>query len=96
MKPNNKALAIHLISNSNISEMSKENVMTKVDLNNDEAIYTTMLKAMREVKVMTENMEGNKTNEKDIVKDVSKTFYGYEAYRRNRSNSRSGNNYFRK
>ena len=74
----------------------KDKQIDDVELDNDDTIYTTMLKAMREMKIMTESSEGNKTSENDIVKDISKTFYGYEIFQQNRSNSRNkdGNNYF--
>ena len=50
-----KALAIHLITKSSLSETSKENVLTKVDTEYHENLYTSVAKAMRELKTLSSN-----------------------------------------
>ena len=46
-------LAILLLRSSNLSVSSKENIMAKVDMDNHDALYDKLAKAMREIKVMT-------------------------------------------
>ena len=85
-----KALAIHILQKSNISEMSKENIVMKADTEDHEKIFSSISKCMREIKTLTVN--------KDDKRDVNKTFFTekhQEGPRRersrfnNRSNSRS-------
>ena len=44
-----KALAIHLLGKSNLNPQSKENVLTKTELDGD-AIYSSLKKSFREMK----------------------------------------------
>ena len=98
----NKALAIHLMNKSSMEQQSKENVLTKTNVNDEKEIYESMKKSIRE-------MKGNLTrNEKVESKAIenNKTFFGSSEDRmtgrsrskskfnpresRNRSKSRSG------
>ena len=75
MIQNQKCLAIHLLQSSNLSEVSKENILTKVDMNNHEKLFETLSKAMREIKVMTTNND-KKEDAKVVVEDSShNTFF---------------------
>ena len=58
-----KALAIHLITKSSLSETSKENVITKVNTDDHDKLFTSVCKVMRELKTLTSDSstEGNKT-----------------------------------
>ena len=49
----NKSLAIHLINKSNLQEQSKEYVLTKTDLDDDNLIYSSMKKTIREMKAIS-------------------------------------------
>ena len=53
---------------------SKENILTKTDLTDDERIYTLMKKSMKEMKsnITTEDKD------KDKEKEESRTYYGIE------------------
>ena len=53
MKQEQKTLAIHLLRSSSLSEASKGNVLTKVDMNDHDKIFKELSKAMREIKTMT-------------------------------------------
>ena len=53
MKQEEKTLAIHLLRSSNLSEASKENILTKVDMKDHTNIFKELSKAMREIKTMT-------------------------------------------
>ena len=79
----NKALAIHLMSKSKLESQSKENVLTKVDLEDETKIYSTMMKSMRELK---SKLTTEKATEKVDEKVENKTYYGDH---RARSKSRS-------
>ena len=50
MKMPNRVLAIHMMMKSNMETQSKENILTKTNLTNDEQIYTSMKKLMKEMK----------------------------------------------
>ena len=81
----NKALAIHMMSRSNMEEQSKENVLTKTKLDDENDIYPSMKISIRE-------MKGKLTrNDTPITKSAgeSKTFYG-ERSEENHSKRRSG------
>ena len=82
-----KALAIHLLSRSNMDPQSKENVLTKTKLDSDKEIYTSMKTSIRE-------MKGKLTQPGMVIENS--TFWGESSSRRNyfkskpvRSNSRS-------
>ena len=67
----NKALAIHLINRSNMEEQSKENVLTKTNLDDDTEIYISMKKSIREMKG---NLTANAKSSESQTEN--KTFYG--------------------
>ena len=73
MKQEQKTLAIHLLRSSNLSEPSKENVLTKVDMNNHDKIFTELSKAMRELKTMTSSI--SKPEEVKKAEDDAGTFF---------------------
>ena len=50
IKMPDKVLALHMMMKSSMEPQSKENVLTKTDLTDDERIYTSMKKSMREMK----------------------------------------------
>ena len=60
-----KALAIHILQKSNLTEMSKENIVMKADTENHEKIFSSVSKCMKEIKTLTvtkdERREDNKT-----------------------------------
>ena len=64
----NKALAIHLMTKSNMEQQSKENVLTKTNLNHETEIYTTMKKSIRE-------MKGNLTRKESSDVAENKTYF---------------------
>ena len=70
----NKALAIHLMNKSNMEEQSKENVLTKTKLDDENEIYPSMKKSIREMKGKLTRNEDTSTGVKASV--VSKTYYG--------------------
>ena len=82
----NKALAIHLMQKSNLESQSKENVLTKVDLEDESKIYSTMMKSMRELK---SKLTANSETEKPIEVIDNKAYYGNSRNSRDRSKSRS-------
>ena len=49
MKQEPKTFAIHLLRSSTLTEMSKENILTKVDMKDHNKIFTDLSKAMREM-----------------------------------------------
>ena len=71
-----KALAVHMITKSNLSESSKENVLTKVNTDEHEKLYTSLTKAMRELKTLSTS-ESNATT----------TFFGNHRNERGRTGS---------
>ena len=85
IKVPNKALAIHLMSKSNLQEQSKENVLTKVDLEDETKIYSTMMKSMREIK---SNLTKTK-DAKDADKSENNTYFGSRTGSRNRFDGRA-------
>ena len=97
MKQEQKTLAIHLLRSSSLSEASKENVLTKVDMNDHANIFTELSKAMREIKTMT-SAEHKTEDVQNKEKNVG-TFYSARNWRegsRHRSSSRTyrgGQNY---
>ena len=86
----NKALAIHLMNKSSMEQQSKENVLTKTAVNDDEEIYVSMKKSIRE-------MKGNLTcqeSSKDPKASENSTYYTSPTENQSRrSRSRSKLNY---
>ena len=83
----NKALAIHLLNRTNLEPQSKENILTKTDLDDDEKIYTTLKKSIREMKSkLTQTVAKEDPVEKKVE---NKTFYGHRGRSGSRYNSRS-------
>ena len=79
-----KALAIHIMKKSNLSEESKENVTMKADTDDHEKIYKSISKCMREIKTLSSN--------KEKTKESIKTYYGHrfdDQSRQQRSRSKS-------
>ena len=70
----NKALAIHLMNRSNMEEQSKENVLTKTKLDDENEIYPSMKKSIREMKGKLTKNEDTSTGPKTSVEN--KTYYG--------------------
>ena len=62
-----KALAIHLMNKTNMEQQSKENVLTKTDLDNEAEIYTSMKQSIRQMKG---KLTASETNKEEL-----KTFY---------------------
>ena len=88
IKVPNKALAIHLMNKSNLEEQSKENVLTKVELDDETKLYSSMMKSIREMKCnLTKNKEKTVSD-----KDENRTYYGnrnnYDYHTRARSKSK--------
>ena len=80
-----KALAIHLLKKSNLTEASKENIMTKVNTDEHDELYTSVAKVMRELKTLVSNGK---------EKEENKTFFTGNSRRNNsRRGSANSNNY---
>ena len=79
----NKALAIHLLNSTNLESQSKENILTKTNLDEDDKIYGTLKKSIRE-------MKGQLTqNSKEVVeKDGNRTYFGDRERSQSRFNNR--------
>ena len=71
MRMPDKVLALHIMMKSNMEPQSKENILTKTNLTNNEQMYTSMKKAMKEMKSNITVDEENKEEEEN------KTFHGY-------------------
>ena len=84
------SLTIQLMYKSNLEEASKENIMTKVNMDEHQTIFSETVKAMREMKSMTS--AGTKTNE-TLFSDYQRQGYaGRKSVDRFRSrNGRSRN-----
>ena len=67
-----KALAIHLITKSSLSETSKENVMAKVDTGDHEKLYTNVAKVMRELKTLASSERNNAAENRTLWKKLSR------------------------
>ena len=52
-----KALTIHLLNGSNLSKTSKENVISKADLSDDEKMYENIVKVVRELKSLSKTAD---------------------------------------
>ena len=81
-----KALAIHLMNKSSMEPQSKENVLTKTNINDAKEIYETMKKSIRE-------MKGNLTTSSKLNENSvqNKTYYGSNSHRkRDEYNSNHG------
>ena len=75
----NRALAIHLLNKSCLAAQSKENVLTKTNLEDDSEIYSTLKKSVREMKsTLTQNevleVKDNNTNSV-VAKRENDTYY---------------------
>ena len=83
-KIHNKSLGIHLLTKSNLSEASKQNVLTKVNTEDHNTMYAQIAKAMRELKTMTTNSkeEGDK---KETTTFFAGRYNGRDTRRRSRS-----------
>ena len=84
----NKALAIHLMNRSSMEEQSKENVLTKTVLDDENVIYSSMKKSIREMKGnMT--VKEKKTDTKLSTAETNTYYGGYQE--RSRSQSKFNN-----
>lgn len=88
----NKSLGIHLLTKSNLSEASKQNVLTKVNTENHDTMYAQIAKAMRELKTMTTNSK-EETEKKETPTYYADRYNGRDMRRRSRS--RYGDQYRR-
>jgi len=89
------ALAIHLLSRTNLNDVSKENVMTKVNTEKKEDLYKNMMKAIKEIKVLAvggRQDDPNRTfySENRLSRSQSRGNYGNDSRPWNRSKSREG------
>lgn len=94
----NKALAIHLLNRSNLETQSKENVLTKTNLDDEKEIYQTLKKSVREMKSKLTQNDLNHVVEEEKAKDVekkaeNKTFFGERERSRGRHFSRGRDRY---
>ena len=88
----NTALAIHLMNRSNMEEQSKENVLTKTKLDDENEIYPSMKKSIREMKGKLTKNEDTSTGPKTSVEN--KTYYGrQENVNSKTSRERSGSRF---
>ena len=46
-------IVLHLITKSSLSETSKENIITKVNTDDHDKLFTSVCKVMRELKTLT-------------------------------------------
>ena len=79
----NKALAIHLMTKSNMEPQSKENVLTKTNVNDEKEIYASMKKSIREMKGNLTKIENSESESTAVF--GNKTYYASPA-----EDSRSG------
>ena len=77
-----KALAIHLLSKSSLQPQSKENVITKTNLDSNEHIYTSMKKSLREMK---SNLTTSEEKSDLTVPSTSKNETFYSGHRSRKS-----------
>ena len=89
-----KVLAIHLMMKTNIETQSKENVLTKTNVTDDDQIYTSMMKYMKEMKsnITAEDEEKNSPSACWKDKEENKACYEernrYGSFSRGRSRDR--------
>ena len=81
-----KALAIHLLTKSTLSESSKENILAKVNTDDHEKLYSAVVKTMRELKTLTTTHTGQENH----------TFYGNHRRGSSASGYHSSRNNFQK
>ena len=67
-----KALAMQMLMKSNLTSMSKENVLSKVDLDNQEELHNNVKKTLRELKSLsqTEKVEPNVLTKQEKHKPI--------------------------
>ena len=94
IKMPNKALALHIIMKSSMGNQSKENILVKVDLDDNEEIYASVKKSMKEMKSKVtarhegeENIVQRESNKKRTYIG-SRERYGNSKFRRGRSRNR--------
>ena len=92
-----RALAIHLLNRSTLEAQSKENVLTKTNLDDESEIYNSLKKSVREMKSALTQGSGDKKvdNKTYYTRDRSKSrnYYQKQSQRYNHSNRsfKSGN-----